>query len=312
MKEVNAVDDFLLTTNSVTKKYGDVEVVSNVNIHVQQGHIYGLLGRNGAGKTTLMKMIMGLVQISRGEINVFGENIKTNGKKLYPRIGCIIETPGFYSNLTAAENLNVLATLRGTIRKDAVSHALNIVGLPVNDKKKFSQFSLGMKQRLGIANALLNDAELLILDEPTNGLDPIGIAEMRKLICELSAVHGKTVFISSHILNEISLIAEDIGIIHKGKLLVEKPLKELYNENGQYIQVKVSDVNKSAYVVENVIKALNYRIEPENILKIYEDIEPEFISRSLVENGVDVSELIAKNDSLEEYFKRITGGEGIA
>lgn len=176
------MSDIVIETKQVTKKYGKQTVVNKVNLHVKKGRVYGLLGRNGAGKTTIMKMILGLTSITSGNIDVFGQSIEGQEKKIYPHIGAIIETPGFYPNLTGTENLGIFARLRGTAAPNAVKSALEIVGLPYKDKKVFSQYSLGMKQRLGIANAVLHDPELLILDEPTNGLDPIGIAEVRDFI----------------------------------------------------------------------------------------------------------------------------------
>ena len=185
------MNKYVIETKQLTKTYGEQTVVNSVNIHVKQGQIYGLLGRNGAGKTTIMKMILGLTDITSGEVDVFGQNIKGREKRVYPRIGAIIETPGFYPNLTGTENLEIFAKLRGTAAPNAVKNALEIVGLPYRDKKLFSKYSLGMKQRLGIANAILHDPELLILDEPTNGLDPIGIAEVRDFIKTLSIERGK-------------------------------------------------------------------------------------------------------------------------
>ena len=167
------MERYVIETRNITKVYGEQTVVNKVNLHVQKGRIYGLLGRNGAGKTTIMKMILGLTAITSGEVDVFGKNIKGNERRIYPRIGAIIETPGFYPNLTGTENLEIFAKLRGTAQPNAVKEALDVVGLPYRDKKLFSKYSLGMKQRLGIANAILHDPELLIMDEPTNGLDPI-------------------------------------------------------------------------------------------------------------------------------------------
>lgn len=189
------MSEFLIETKQLTKIYGEQTAVNSVNLHVKKGRIYGLLGRNGAGKTTIMKMILGLTPITSGEVDVFGQNIKGKEKRIYPRIGAIIETPGFYPNLTGTENLEIFAKLRGTAAPNAVKTALEVVGLPYKDKKLFSKHSLGMKQRLGIANAILHDPELLILDEPTNGLDPIGIAEVRNFIKDLSTEHGKTILI---------------------------------------------------------------------------------------------------------------------
>ena len=307
------MNDFMIETKQLTKVYGEQTAVSKVNLHVKKGQIYGLLGRNGAGKTTIMKMILGLTPITSGEVDVFGRNIKGQEKRVYPRIGAIIETPGFYPNLTGTENLEIFATLRGTAAPHAVENALKVVGLPYKDKKLFSKYSLGMKQRLGIANAILHDPELLILDEPTNGLDPIGIAEIRAFIRRLSSEQGKTVLISSHILSEIALMADDIGIIHEGNLLEENSLIELEKKNEKYISVKVSDVPLATRVLEREMAINNYSVETDDTIRIYEihhDISS--INRLLLNSGVEVSALQVCKDNLEDYFKKITGGVGIA
>jgi len=312
-KEVSRMDGYVIETDGLTKTYANQTVVKRISLHVRPGRIYGLLGRNGAGKTTIMKMILGLVSASAGTIRVFGQDIVGNEKEIYPRIGSIIESPGFYSHLTGVENLKVFARIRGTVRKDAVRHALGVVNLSNDDKKPFGKYSMGMKQRLGIANAILNDPELLVLDEPTNGLDPIGIAEIREFIRAMSAEKGKTVLISSHILSEISLLADDIGIIHEGNLLVEKSMEELRWENSVYLQIRVSSPEAAARVLESVLGIKGFRVEAENIVRVYDmDATPATINRALLENGVEVKELRTRNDSLEDYFKRITGGEGIA
>lgn len=208
-------NQIILATRQLTKKYGDATAVKDISMNVRKGRIYGLLGRNGAGKTTVMKMVLGLISITSGNMEIFGLKQKGNEKNSYSRIGSLIETPGFYSYLTGTENLELFSRLRGTIKKDAVKTALSIAGLPYKDKKPFSSYSLGMKQRLGIANAIMNDPELLILDEPSNGLDPVGIAEIRKFFLKLCHEQGKTIIISSHILSEIALLADDIGIIRR-------------------------------------------------------------------------------------------------
>ncbi|MBP5223762.1 MAG: ABC transporter ATP-binding protein, partial [Lachnospiraceae bacterium] len=209
-------NNFIIETRKLVKKYGDQTAVNEVELHVKKGSIYGLLGRNGAGKTTIMKMILGLTKITSGEVDVFGENMIGKEEEIYPKIGAIIEAPGFYPNLTGTENLEIFARLRGIRSAKPIQHALEVVGLPYRDKKLFAKYSLGMKQRLGIANAILHDPELLILDEPTNGLDPIGIAQMREFIKNLSREQGKTILISSHILGEMEMLADDIGIIDHG------------------------------------------------------------------------------------------------
>ena len=305
--------NYIIETKNLTKVYGEQKAVNSVNLHIEKGSIYGLLGRNGAGKTTIMKMILGLTDITNGEVSVFNQNIKGNEKKIYPRIGAIIETPGFYPNLTGTENLEIFALLRGTAFPDAVKNALEVVGLPHKDKKLFGNYSLGMKQRLGIANAILHDPEVLILDEPTNGLDPIGIAEVRNFIKDLSIKKGKTILISSHILSEITLLADTVGIIDKGVLLEESSMEELNKKNRKYIMLEVSDVSKTTIVLEKEFGITNYSVEDNNHVKIYSHgLDMAKINKSLVMDGISVASSQTCNDSLEDYFKKITGGEGIA
>ncbi|HBE9431278.1 ABC transporter ATP-binding protein [Clostridioides difficile] len=307
------MNDFVIETKQLTKIYGNQTVVDKVNLHVKKGRIYGLLGRNGAGKTTIMKMILGLTSITYGEVDVFGENIKGREKQVYPRIGAIIETPGFYPNLTGTENLEIFAKLRGTAAPNSVKRALEIVGLPYKNKKLFSKYSLGMKQRLGIANAILHDPELLVLDEPTNGLDPIGIAEMRKFIRDLSVEHGKTILISSHILSEISLLADDIGIIDHGVLLEESSMSELEKKNSKYILLQVSDIPKTSLILERQFNTKDYSVQDDHTLRLYNTtLDMGEINKALVMQNVTVISSQLCNDTLEDYFKKITGGEGIA
>ena len=307
------MNDFVIETKQLTKIYGEQTAVSKVNLHVKKGRIYGLLGRNGAGKTTIMKMVLGLTSITSGEVDVFCKNIKGREKRVYPRIGAIIETPGFYPNLTGTENLEIFAKLRGTAAPHAVKNALEIVGLPYKDKKLFSKYSLGMKQRLGIANAILHDPELLILDEPTNGLDPIGIAEVRDFIKELSAAQGKTILISSHILSEISLLADDIGIIDNGVLLEESGMRELEEKNRKYILLQVSDIPKATLILERQFHLTDYSVQDDHTLRLYDaSLDMGEVNKVLVMQDITVMSSLLCNDTLEDYFKKITGGEGIA
>lgn len=307
--------EYLVKTNGLTKKYETQIVVKNVDLHVRSGTIYGLLGRNGAGKTTIMKMMLGLTKITEGSITLFGKSLcDGNKRKIYPRIGSIIEAPGFYPNLTGTENLKIFSMLRGTVSRDEVKKALEIVGLPYKDKKLYSSYSLGMKQRLGIANAIMHDPELLILDEPINGLDPIGIAEIREFLEKLCKERGKTIIISSHILSEIDLIADDIGIINNGYLIEESSIQKLRDKNQKYFLFRVSDSSRASMLIEQKFGIKQYKVEDEAILKVYETniVETNTINRFLMENEIDVFETCICNDSLEDYFKRITGGEGIA
>ena len=306
------MNELVIETSRLTKVYGEQTVVDQVNLHVKTGRIYGLLGRNGAGKTTIMKMILGLTPITSGEVKIFGQDIKGREKRVYPRIGAIIETPGFYPNLTGTENLEIFARLRGTAQPNAVKEALEVVGLPYKDKKAFGKYSLGMKQRLGIANAILHDPELMILDEPINGLDPIGIAEVREFIRNLSKMRGKSILISSHVLSEIALLADDIGIIDRGVLLEENSMAELEKKNRKYIVLQVSDVSKASLVIEQQFGIRDYELAEDGTIRLYNlSWEVDRINKELVTRDVSVKGAYLCNDSLEDYFKKITGGEGI-
>lgn len=192
------MSDCIIETRGLTKRYGDQASVSSLDLHVRKGRIYGLLGRNGAGKTTTMKMLLGLTAPTSGTVSIFGRPLKGSEKRILPRIGSLIESPGFYPNLTGTENLQIFARLRGLKSPDYIKRALELVNLPYRDRKRYAQYSLGMKQRLAIALAVMHDPELLILDEPINGLDPIGIAEVRDFIRALCDERGKTILISSH------------------------------------------------------------------------------------------------------------------
>ncbi len=305
--------EYIIETENLTKQYGTQRSVADVNIHVVKGKIYGLLGRNGAGKTTTMKMLLGLTRPTSGEIKIWGTPLYGNEKKLLPRIGSLIEAPGFYPNLTATENLDIFATLRGVPNRHVIKDALDLVGLPYKDKKIFSQYSLGMKQRLAIALAIMHDPELLILDEPINGLDPIGIAEVRVLLRKLCEKEGKTILISSHILSEISLLADDIGIIDHGVLLEEDNLMELEQRNGKYIHFILSDTEQAARILECNFHEKRFSIQDDHNLRLYNlNLSVGKIVTAFVENGLEVSEAHTCEEILEDYFKRITGGEGIA
>lgn len=304
------MNEYAIETRHLTKKYGTQISVSDVSVHIQRGHIYGLLGRNGAGKTTLMKMLVNLVQPSSGEIEVFGMPINQKEKEILPRVGCLIESPGFYPNLTGYENLKIFATLRGIPRRDAISNALKLVGLEQEKKKLFSQYSLGMKQRLAIALAVMHDPELLILDEPVNGLDPIGIVEIRSFLQKLCKQQGKTILISSHILSEISMLADDIGIINRGVLLEEESLEELEHKNRRHITLNVSNTFETSRILDSSFGKVPFEVIDDHTIWIYAtDFPTGELNRTLVNNGVDVSALFLSEDTLEDYFVRLTGGE---
>lgn len=304
---------YIIETKNLTKRYGEQKSVASLNIHVQKGRIYGLLGRNGAGKTTTMKMLLGLTRPTSGEIKIWGKSLTGNEKKLLPRIGSLIESPGFYPNLTGTENLQIFAMLRGVPNRRAIKDALDLVGLPYKDKKLFSQYSLGMKQRLAIALAVMHDPELLILDEPINGLDPIGIAEVRSFIRQLCDERKKTILISSHILSEIALLADDIGIIDHGVLLEEESLAELETKSSKHVQFIVSDTAQAARILECEFQESEFSVQDDHNLRLYNlDLSVGRVITAFVENGLEISEAHTCEESLEDYFKRVTGGEGIA
>ena len=307
------MSEYVIETNHLTKQYGAQKSVAELNIHVQRGRIYGLLGRNGAGKTTTMKMLLGLTPPTSGEVAIWGKPLPGNEKKLLPRIGSLIESPGFYPNLTGTENLRIFAALRGLKNQNAIQSALELVGLPYRDKKLFSQYSLGMKQRLAIALAVMHDPELLILDEPINGLDPIGIAEVRSFIRALCDERGKTILISSHILSEVALLADDIGIIDHGVLLEEEGFADLEAKSNKYVRFTVSDTNQAAEILRGVFHENQFTTQDSHTLRLDSSkISVAKIVAAFVQHGLEVSEAATVEESLEDYFKRVTGGEGIA
>ena len=307
------MSEIVIETKQLTKQYGTQKSVAKLNIHVRQGRIYGLLGRNGAGKTTTMKMLLGLTPPTSGEVTIWGNPLSGNEKKLLPRIGSLIESPGFYPNLTGTENLRIFAALRGLKNQNAIQSALELVGLPYRDKKLFSQYSLGMKQRLAIALAVMHDPELLILDEPINGLDPIGIAEVRTFIRALCDERGKTILISSHILSEVALLADDIGIIDHGVLLEEESFADLEARSSKYVRFTVSDTNRAAEILRDVFHETQFSTQDGHNLRMDSTRVPVAkIVSVFVQQGLEVSEIATVEESLEDYFKRVTGGEGIA
>ena len=307
------MSDCIIETRGLTKRYGDQVSVSNLDLHVQMGRIYGLLGRNGAGKTTTMKMLLGLTAPTSGTVSLFGQPLKGNETRILPRIGSLIESPGFYPNLTGTEILQIFARLRGLKSPNYIKSALELVNLPYRDKKRYAQYSLGMKQRLAIALAVMHDPELLILDEPINGLDPIGIAEVRDFIRALCEERGKTILISSHILSEIALLADDIGIIDHGVLLEEESLVELEQKNGKVLRFTVSNATVAAQLLQKEMGVRDVAVENGRELTVRDlRLDTGAAVRRFVEAGLVVSDAHLYEDTLEDYFKRITGGEGIA
>lgn len=301
--------EHILRTYNLTKEFKNFTAVKNLNINIKRGEIYGFLGQNGAGKTTTIRMIMGLVKSTSGEIELFSQKVSKENKTLLQKIGSIIEYPGFYPNLTAAQNLEIHRRMMGIQGKDCIVNSLKTVDIEDVKDKKVKEFSLGMKQRLGIARAILHHPEFLILDEPTNGLDPMGIKEIRELIINLCQRQGITFLISSHILSEIQQMATKIGIIHKGELLEEIGYDELQKRNRHYINIKVNDDKKASFILEQKLNIKDYVIWEKNNLRVYENLQAASnINKTLVSNDIFVDELCLKVDSLEDYFINLTGG----
>ncbi len=303
----------VLKTYNITKKYGKQIVVDNVSITVNKGDIYGFIGQNGAGKTTLIRMITGLAHKTRGEIELFGESTKDKLNEGRSYIGTIIETPSFYKNMTAKENLEVSRLVRNISSKENIDEVLSLVGLADTGKKKVKDFSLGMKQRLGIANALLGNPKLLILDEPINGLDPMGIVEIRELLKKINKEKDITILISSHILGELSELATCYGIISKGKLVKELSTQELNEECRQYIELEVDDSKRTVTLLEQNLNITDYKVLENNKIKIFSNLnEVSVINSTLSKGGVLINKIGVKGESLEEYFMKIIGGDSNA
>lgn len=301
---------YVLRTNHLTKRYGDRAVVDDINLNIRTGDIYGFLGQNGAGKTTTLRMLMGLIRPSSGEIELFGQGLSGGRARALERIGAIIEYPGFYLNLSAAENLEIHRRLMGMGNKECIDEVLASVGLLKAKHQRVKNYSLGMKQRLGIARALLHHPELLILDEPTNGLDPVGIKEVRQLFLDLARQRGITFLISSHLLSEIEQLATRIGIIHQGRLLEEVDYETLQKKTRHYLEIKVDDEQRAAYILEQKLRAKDYLVVGPGILRLYEYLDqPEKVNFTLANHGIGVKGILLSGDSLEDYFLKVTGGE---
>lgn len=294
----------LLQTEALTKRYKKNTVVDNLHLTVRSGDIYGLLGQNGAGKTTTLRMLLGLVKPTSGQIQWFGQPLS---RPLLGRIGSIIETPGCYPQLTAAENLELHRRMHGIPEAESVQEYLKLVGLEAAAGKKAGQLSLGMRQRLGIARSLMHRPDVLLLDEPINGLDPVGIKETREMIMDLQRKREMTILVSSHILGEIELMANRIGIMHQGRLIEQLDADEIQSKNRHYLELKVDDDNKASVVLEQELATQRFKVWERGVIRVYDTTLPSGkINRILVESGVEVKESTLRTDTLEDYFIRVT------
>jgi len=298
------MSEFILETNGLTKSFGRKKAVDNVSIHIEKGAVYGFIGRNGAGKTTLMKIVSGLSNQSSGTFSLFGteELYKVRGK-----VGCLIEAPGLYPDMTAFQNLKMKCLSAGKSDDKFIGSLLETVGLGNVGKKKAKNFSLGMKQRLGIAIALIGDPELMILDEPINGLDPQGIVEVRETIHRLNTEKGITILISSHILEELSKIATHYGIIHNGQLLMELSAEELNLKCSNSIEIVTPDTERACEVLKN--SGIESKVLSNGHISVTQQIEDSAeITKMLVQSDIAVSEIFLKGQELEDFYMDITGG----
>ena len=298
----------VLRTHNLTKRYSGRAAVDSLSITVEKGDIYGLIGQNGAGKTTLMRLVTSLALPDAGEIELFGETSRARLNDARARIGCVVETPALFPNLTAAQNLEYYRVQRGIADASTVQKSLELVRLDDTGSKKFRNFSLGMKQRLGLALAILNNPEFIMLDEPINGLDPTGIIEMRDLMKRLNE-QGITLLVSSHILTELSQIATKYAIIHMGRLVRNITQEQLREECKRALSITVDDVGKAVSIFETVLRIHDYKRTSANELRVYAYLDdPAEVAFRLVSGGVRVSSMYEVGDSLEDFYTKTIGG----
>ncbi len=302
----------VIDVKHVSKNFKEVKAVDDLSFSVPQGKVYGFLGQNGAGKSTTIRILLTLIEPTEGKIEIFGLNLKKYRKEILRKTGAIIEKPDLYKYLTAKENLEIFAAMsRVKISEKRIMEQLEMVGLAERAKSKIKTYSQGMKQRLGIAVALINDPELIILDEPMNGLDPQGIADVRNLILHLSNEMGKTVFVSSHLLNEMEIIADSMLIIDKGKNIVEGKVSELLNPKETNVEIETLNTEESARQIQNSVwaKHLDKILNAKIILKMESDKVPQFI-RDISQMKIDIISVRRKH-SLEDYFLSLTAHQHV-
>lgn len=301
------MNDQVLMTHDLTKKYKKHISVDGLNLRIERGQIYGFLGPNGAGKTTTIRMLLGLIKPTKGTIEIFGQSLKNNRLQILQQIGSLVESPTYYGNLTGRENLEAVRRLRDLPEK-RVNEVLEIVRLTKAANRLTKEYSLGMKQRLGIAAAMLSNPDLLILDEPTNGLDPSGIQEIRELIKELPGA-GMSVLVSSHLLSEIDQMATQVGIINNGKMIFQDSIERLRQKQKPLLKIGVSDVMKA----NAILKEQGLKADLQNDYLWLSQTEPAFVSdinATLVHSGVSVYRLEEVKRTLEDIFLELTGTEG--
>lgn len=299
------MDDIMRTTG-LQKSYKGTVTVNDVNIHIPKGAVYGFVGPNGAGKSTVMKIILNLIHPDAGEVHLFGEKVTDHSYEIFKKVGSIIENPCFYEKMTARQNLDLHCEYMGFPNKTRIDEVLEMVGLSGAAEKRIRHYSLGMKQRLAIARAILARPEFLILDEPINALNPEGIREMRTLFQRLNRDEGTTIFISSHILSEVDLIADTIGILHHGKLLAELPIEEIHKRQTEYLNLQVDNVAHTAALLEKM-GITNFSVLDKEFIRIYDSsVSGKALSKILIENDIGLESLGRNHDTLEDYFFQLT------
>jgi len=299
---------YILQTSHLGKMINGKELVTDVNIHVKKGEIYGFLGPNGAGKTTVMKMVTNLWKPTNGTVALFGKTLESNSYEVLKRMGSIIEFPTFYEHMSGKDNLQLHCEYMGYYNKGSVEESLEMLNLAEAANKSVGSYSLGMKQRLWIARAILCRPELVILDEPTNGLDPAGMKQIRDLFKMLCTEYGMTLMISSHLLSEIQSIADTVGVINHGKMMQEISMKEIEETNAAYIELMVEDTKRAAYVLAEKMQLNNFKIINDSKIRIYErNITTQKISKELMKNDVEIVSIYQHTESLEDYFLKMTG-----
>ena len=300
--------EYVLETNGLSKRYRDFTALNGLNMHIPKGSIYGFVGRNGAGKTTLIRLICGLQDPTDGSFILYGaKNTDTKIERARRRMGAVVESPAVYPDMTAEENLRQQYLVLGMPSADGIAELLHLVGLDGTGKKKVKNFSLGMRQRLGIAVALAGNPDFLVLDEPVNGLDPQGIIEMRELILKLNREHGITVLISSHILDELSRLATHYGFIDGGRMVKEMSAEELEKRCRKCLRAEVSDTKALARVLESM--NAEYRIIDFNHADIYAEIPVTTLVSALAIENCTVNKIVEQDESLESFYMNLVGGE---
>lgn len=300
--------EYILEVKNLTKKYGKKTVVDSVNLSVEKGHIYGLIGPNGAGKTTIMKIIAGLAAQDGGTVALFGSENNLDASR--SRMSFMLEAPYLEKSMTARQNMEYIRYVRGVADEKRIEEMLDFVGLADVGKKKVGQFSLGMRQRLGIGMALLPGPELMILDEPVNGLDPEGIVEVRNILKKLAYEDGITILISSHLLAELSELCSDYAIINEGTILECLSAEELESKCRSYISIQTDNISKSAAILEEQLATNNYKVIEHDEIHLFDYVDDvKKVSKTLTDSGMIITKLLVEGESLEEYYISKVGGK---